>query len=201
MNRWKRHQRCVRRKKASLIIATLLLWGNSGFSISIALEHEGNVIVGAIYDPVMKEFFYAEKGKGTTRNGIPIHVAKSVPRNEMFIVVDWGNKEEKRKEGLEYLKHFFLPEMYARRIVPQWAPALGLCHLAEGRIHGLVCNDTWEEDHAAGALIVQEAGGHVTNFYHTQYFTHREFGIIAANTTDAHHGIVDFLRSKEVQVL
>lgn len=176
------------------------VWGNSGFAISIALECQGNITLGAIYDPVMKELFFAEKGKGATRNGIPIKVAKGIPRNQMFMVVDWGNKDEKRKEGLKYFKHFFLPEMFARRVVPQWAPALGLCHLAEGRIHALVSNDTWEEDHAAGALILQEAGGQVTNFRNTHTFTHREFGIIAANEATTHQEIVEFLKNKGIQV-
>lgn len=174
--------------------------GNSGFAISIALEHEGIVKTGAIYDPVMKEFFYAEKGNGATRNGTPIRVTKNVPLNESIMVVDWGNKEEKRKEGLEYFRHFFLPEMFARRIVPQWAPALGLCHLAEGRVHVLVCNDTWTEDHAAGALIVHEAGGYVSNFYNTLNFNHREFGIIAANEASTHKEIVEFLKTKGIPI-
>ncbi|NMB57013.1 hypothetical protein GYA19_03695 [Candidatus Beckwithbacteria bacterium] len=92
------------------------VWGNSGFSISIALEKYGDIVVGAVYDPVMKEFFYAEKGKGVTRNENPIRSAINVPLKEMLMVVDWGNKKEKRKEGLKYFKHFFflkcLPEEF-----------------------------------------------------------------------------------------
>jgi fructose-1,6-bisphosphatase/inositol monophosphatase family enzyme len=84
--------------------------------------------------------------------------------------------------------------MFARRIVPQWAPALGFCRLAEGRIHAIVCNDTWVEDHAAGALIAAEAGAIVTNFYHHDYFNHRESGVIVTNNRANHHEIVEFLR-------
>ncbi len=170
------------------------VWGNSGFSISIALEIDGEVIVGAVYDPIMKELFYAEKGKGARKNERPIKTTINIPLNEMFIVVDWGNKKEKRKEGLEYFKHFFLPEMYARRIVPQFAPALGLCRIAEGRIHALICNDTWVEDHSAGSIILTEAGGLCSNFYTTKSFNHREFGIIATNEKSTHQRIVTFLR-------
>ncbi len=169
------------------------VWGNSGFAISVALEKEGEVVIGAVYDPVMKELFYAEKGLGATRNDQPISTAKNVPVKQMFMVVDWGNKDTKRVEGLEYFKHFFVPEMFARRVVPQFAPALGLCHIAEGRIHALVCNDTWIEDHAAGSLILEESGGYCTNFYHTSSFNHREFGIIATNQLSTHQQIVEFL--------
>jgi myo-inositol-1(or 4)-monophosphatase len=169
------------------------IWGNSGFAISIALEENNEIIVGAVYDPVMKELFYAEKDKGATKNGQTIKPAVNIPVKEMFMVVDWGNKDEKRKEGLEYFKKFFIPEMFARRIVPQWAPALGLCHIAEGRIHALVCNDTWVEDHSAGSLILKEAGGYCSNFYETSQFSHRTAGIIAVNEKTTHKTLLDFL--------
>ncbi|MGH7204106.1 MAG: inositol monophosphatase family protein [Candidatus Levyibacteriota bacterium] len=169
------------------------VWGNSGFAISIALEKENEIVIGTVYDPVMKELFYAEKGKGAIRNGKAIRPVTNVPIKEMFMVVDWGNKDEKRKEGLAYFEKFFLPEMFARRIVPQFAPALGLCRIAEGRIHALVCNDTWVEDHAAGALILQEAGGYCTNFYQNTSFNHRTTGIIAVNERSTHDALVSFL--------
>lgn len=169
-------------------------WGNSGFAISIALEEEGEVTIAAVYDPVMKELFYAERSKGATRNGQPIRPSNTTTVKEMFMVVDWGNGDEKRKEGLAYFEKFFLPEMFARRIVPQFAPALGLCRLAEGRIHALICNDTWVEDHAAGALILQEAGGYCTNFYEASSFTHRQTGIIATNNAATHKAIQQLLR-------
>src|SRR3989344_2877506 len=92
------------------------VWGNSGFSISLALEKEGEIIIGAIYDPVMKELFYAEKDQGAKRNGVKIQPSSEVDIKKMFLVVDWGNKDEKRKEGLAYFEKFFIPEMFARRI-------------------------------------------------------------------------------------
>lgn len=171
------------------------VWGNSGFAISVALEKDNNITVGAVYDPVMKELFYAEKGAGATRNGTPIHPSPETKPEAMLMVVDWGNKDEKRLEGLEYFKKFMWPEMFARRIVPQFAPALGLCRIAEGRTHALVCNDTWVEDHAAASLILQEAGGFCTNFYQTDGFNHRQAGIIATNQRATHERIVEFLAS------
>jgi myo-inositol-1(or 4)-monophosphatase len=170
-------------------------WGNSGFSVSIALEQGGQVIEAAVYDPVMEEFFYAAKGNGATRNGHPIHTSSETDLKNMLMVVDWGNKDDKRREGLEYYTKFMVPDMFSRRLVPQFAPALGLCRIAEGRTHALICNDTWVEDHAAGSLILQEAGGCCTNFYIKESFDHRQSGIIAAATRDAHSQIVDFLKT------
>lgn len=170
------------------------VWGNSGFSISVALETQEDVQIGAVYDPVMDEFYYAEKGLGATKNDEAISPSISAI-DEAFMVVDWGNKFEKRKEGLQYFTKFMLPEMFARRVVPQFAPALGLCRIAEGRIHALVCNDTWVEDHSAGALILREAGGYCSNFYEQESFTHRQAGIIATNNIDTHDAIRKLLNS------
>lgn len=171
------------------------VWGNSGFAISVALEKDGDITVGAVYDPVMKELFYAEKGAGATRDGTPIHPSSETNPEAMLMVIDWGNKDEKRLEGLEYFKKFMWPKMFARRIVPQFAPALGICRIAEGRTHALVCNDTWVEDHAAASLILQEAGGFCTNFYQQDGFNHRQAGIIATNQQVIHKKIVEFLAS------
>ena len=156
------------------------VWGNSGFAMSVALEVGGDVLAGAVYDPVMREFFFAVRGHGATRGGVPITTAAGTSLDRALLVVDWGNADEKRAQGLAYFQKFFLPDLVARRVVPQFAPALGLCRVAEGRVHGLVCNDTWVEDHAAGALILCEAGGAVTNFYNRDGFRHREAGVIAA---------------------
>jgi myo-inositol-1(or 4)-monophosphatase len=173
------------------------VWGNSGFAISVALEQDSEITVAAVYDPVMKELFYAEKGQGATRNGAPIHPSTEIDVKNMLMVVDWGNKDDKRREGIEYYSRFMLPDMFARRIVPQFAPALGLCRIAEGRIHALICNDTWVEDHSAGALILREAGGFCTNFYNQDQFNHRESGIIATNSRTTHQAISDLLEKTE----
>lgn len=170
------------------------VWGNSGFSISVALEKDGAVALGAVYDPVMAEFFYAEKGSGATRNGNKISVSQETDLKKMFFVVDWGNKDAERQEAMQYFPKFFLPQMFARRIIPQFAPALGLCRIAEGRTHAILCNETYVEDHSAGSLILQEAGGCVTNFHNNSGFSHREHGIIAANSKDTHSKIVKFLK-------
>jgi len=151
----------------------------SGYTISIAEEYEGIIRTSVVYDPEHNELFHAIRGAGAFRNGIQIKTSELGDISQALVSCDWGNKDEKRKEGLEYFKKLMLPFMIARRIIPQFAPANDLVRIAEGRIHVLVCNDTWIEDHAAGSLIVQEAGGYVTNFYDRNDFTHNSPGIIA----------------------
>jgi fructose-1,6-bisphosphatase/inositol monophosphatase family enzyme len=68
-----------------------------------------------------------------------------------------GNSYDKRREGLAGYRRLLSPQPAALRMIPQWAPALGLAHVAEGRVQALACNATCVEDHAAGALLVREA--------------------------------------------
>jgi myo-inositol-1(or 4)-monophosphatase len=161
------------------------VWGNSGFSVSVALELDGVIELGAVYDPVMRELFYAQRNHGARRNGEPIRTRQRQLANAL-LTVDWGNASEYRAAGLAYFAELLTPQMQAERVVPQFAPALGLCRIAEGRVDGLVCNDTWTEDHSAGALILSEAGGAVSNFSSERNFDHRQAGIIAAGHTALH---------------
>lgn len=66
------------------------VWGNSGFAVSIAFQQDGVVTNGAVYDPVMDEFFYADLGRGATLNNVNIRVASAVPLSEALLVVDWA---------------------------------------------------------------------------------------------------------------
>lgn len=159
---------------------TRFVWGESGYTISIAEEINQEIVFGVVYDPEHDEMFYAFKGHGAYRNGVNIHVSNLIQLSDALVSCDWGNADEKRKEGLNYFNKLMLPTRAARRIVPQFAPANDLVRLAEGRIHALVCNDTWLEDHSAGAIIAKEAGAIVTNFYERTKFDHKTPGILAA---------------------
>jgi myo-inositol-1(or 4)-monophosphatase len=163
---------------------TRFVWGESGYTVSIAQEVDGEVIFGVVYDPEHDEVFYAFKGHGAYRNGVQIHTSPLTDLSQAFVACDWGNSDDKRQEGLNYFHRLLLPKMAARRVVPQFAPANDLVRLAEGRIHALVCNDTWLEDHSAGFLIAREAGAIITNFSDRSKFDHQTPGIIAACTPE-----------------
>jgi myo-inositol-1(or 4)-monophosphatase len=156
------------------------VWGSSGYTISIAEEIDNKIVFGLVYDPEHHEMYFASPGKGAFRNNTPIHSSETIILSEALISCDWGNADDKRGEGLEYYRKLMIPIRKALRIVPQFSPANDLVRLAEGRIHALVCNDTWLEDLSAGALIAKEAGAIVTNFYNRTDFDHQKPGIIAA---------------------
>ena len=132
------------------------------FSVSIALEYKGEIICGLVYDPVKNEMFSAEKGKGAKLNDIEIKVS-TVELLEYSLVVSGTfhhSDEEIMDKLIEILKKLSLKAQGVRR---DGSAALDLCYVACGRYESF-----WELglnpwDMAAGSLILDEAGGKVTD--------------------------------------
>lgn len=132
------------------------------FSISIALAWNEEVIVGVVYDPLREEIFYAEKNKGAFLNGISISVSQNKNlKSSILITGFYYSRDSKMLQTLEDIKKFFLAGIIGIRRFG--SAALDLCYVASGRADGF-----WEFflnpwDFAAGKLILEEAGGTVTN--------------------------------------
>ncbi|MBX2907351.1 MAG: inositol monophosphatase [Taibaiella sp.] len=131
--------------------------------VSIGLTYKGSVLMGAVYNPMMNEFFYAEKGKGATLNGQPIHVSKKSDFKTAFLVTGFPYKWPETS-----LEH---PVMVFERMVLQGLPirrlgsaAIDLCWVACGRFDGFWEYNLSAWDVAAGYLMVLEAGGTITDF-------------------------------------
>ncbi|MFI5322406.1 MAG: inositol monophosphatase family protein [Thermodesulfobacteriota bacterium] len=137
------------------------------FSVSIALEVEGTVKAGLVYDPIKDELFSAEFGGGAFLNGESVHVTDTVKLDEAHLVTGFVYDDISMVE--ENLKHFADFIRRARSVRRDGSAALDLCYLACGRFDGF-----WELglnpwDTAAGVLIVEEAGGRVTKFTGEDY--------------------------------
>jgi myo-inositol-1(or 4)-monophosphatase len=132
------------------------------FSISIAVELEGEIRYGVIYDPVRKERFTAEKGKGACLNGNPLRVSSTSALNNSLLCT--GFPYDIRQDPESNLRHFRGFMMKAQAIRRDGTAALDLCYTAAGRFDGF-----WEQklrpwDVAAGSLLVAEAGGIVSDY-------------------------------------
>jgi len=132
------------------------------FCVSIALEQDGEVVLGVVYDPVHRELYSAIRGGGATLNGSPIQVS-STHRLIRSLVVTGFPYDAAMKPGRIFtdIKNMVKASQGVRR---DGAAALDLCYIASGRFDGF-----WELrlkpwDTAAGMLIVREAGGRVTDF-------------------------------------
>ena len=130
------------------------------FCASLALERDGEAVVGAVYDPTRKELFTAERGVGAFRNGTPLRVSATTDILDALLVTGFPYDVQADLDELVGLFGAFLARSRAVRRLG--SAALDLCYIAAGRFEGF-----WEHrlkpwDVSAGALIVTEAGGLVT---------------------------------------
>ncbi len=132
------------------------------FCSSLALEIDGRIEVGAVYDPMRRELFTAERGAGARLNGVPMQVSRAEGLIDSMLCT-----------GFPYNVHAIVDEIVglfgtfvgkARAVRRLGSAAIDLCYVAAGRLDGF-----WERllspwDIAAGALMVEEAGGRVSSF-------------------------------------
>ena len=141
--------------------------------VSIAVEHEGNIIMGAVFNPFMNEFFFAEKNKGAMLNGKRIAVSKKSDVLTSFLVTGFPyNYLDSPNGPLQVFERFIRKGVPVRRF---GSAALDLCWVAAGRFDGFYEHQLQAWDSAAGFLVVEEAGGKVTDFagnYYSVYQPH-----------------------------
>lgn len=132
------------------------------FTISIALRHLNQTVFGAVYVPYLQELFHAVKGQGAFMNGRPIGVAAATELAASLLATGFPyDRATDPDNNLDYFQHM-VPLIGG--ISRTGTAAFDLCNVAGGRINGY-----WEFklnlwDAAAGALIVEEAGGRVRYF-------------------------------------
>ncbi len=132
------------------------------FCSSVALTIAGEVVAGAVFDPVKEELFTAEKAGGSYVNGARLRVSSSADLLQSLLVTGFPYDVQSDLEGKLRLFSRFMGA--ARAVRRDGAAALDLCYVAAGRYDGF-----WEErlqpwDMMAGKLIVEEAGGRVSRF-------------------------------------
>ena len=134
---------------------------NPFFSISVALVYKNEIISGIIYAPFLQEEFWAQKKYGAFANGKRITVSKNTKVEKSFIVACEGGEKDWHRTAKLY--HKLLPETLEIRKLG--SAALESAWVASGRADGYITTKIESWDVAAGVLLVQEAGGKVTNFF------------------------------------
>lgn len=148
------------------------------FAVSIALEQDGQIVVGVVYNPILDELFVGEKGRGASLNGHSIHVSATASLDESVLASGfpydvWTSEADNGRQWHRFLKR-------ALSLRCDASAALDLCHVAVGRIDGYWELELGPWDIAAGALIVQEAGGSVTQV-NGDLFSPYGRGVLASN--------------------
>ena len=140
------------------------------FCVTLALEHDGEVVIGVTYDPTRDELFSAERGRGATLNGKPVRVSATVRLSEALIVTGFPYDFKQKKDFARHLTDFLYHSRGVRR---DGSAAIDMAYVACGRFDGF-----WEEglnpwDVAAGMLLIEEAGGVVTYYDGSKFSIYR----------------------------
>ncbi len=147
------------------------------FCVSIALEKNGKVILGVVYDPMRDELFTAEAGKGARLNRKKVRVSDTARIENSFLATGFSYGAARKDKNIDNFKKLLVRSMAIRRA---GSAALDLCYVACGRFDGFWEMDLHPWDSAAAQLIVKEAGGEVTKFDGTAYTPYNR-NILATN--------------------
>lgn len=150
------------------------------FSVSIAYAVDGDVKIGAVYDPSHDELFYAEKGKGAWLNDRRLKVSQTTEMIRSLSVTGfpYDQQSDNMKRALDLFKKFNLQAQACRRL---GSAALDMCYVAAGRMDIYFEIQVRSYDIAAGLLIVREAGGVTTKFDGATDCLAKPISIVAAN--------------------
>ena len=130
------------------------------FAVSIALEESGVPAIGIVYDPMRDEMFSARRGHGAALNGIPIQVSSTDALISAILVTGFSYDFAKRAHQADIWRDFLTRVQAIRQT---GSAALNLCYIASGRLDGYWERGIQPWDIAAGALMVSEAGGRVSD--------------------------------------
>lgn len=149
------------------------------YSVSVALQFQGETVAGWVYAPVQNELFFAQKGAGATLDGRQIKVSDTTRLEEGLLATGfpYSKFEQDTHDYLQTLYEFMKKSRGIRRI---GSAAMDLAYVAVGRFDAFFEASLNPWDVAAGALIVREAGGKVTDYHGGEHFLFGET-IIASN--------------------
>jgi myo-inositol-1(or 4)-monophosphatase len=157
---------------------TNFLHGFPQYAVSIALQHKGRLVVATIYDPLRDELFTARRGGGAMLNNRRLRVTNQTSMKGALIGTGFPFKTDLHLEA--YTGMFKAISMQAAGIRRAGAAALDLAYVAAGRLDGFWEIGIMPWDMAAGILLIQEAGGVVTDFsFNDNYLTNGN--VIAAS--------------------
>lgn len=162
------------------------------FCVSIALTIDDLRVFGAVYHPIFDQLFWAKKNKGAYLGEEPIRVSTTRELGHSLLATGFPyNIHTQPEPAVSYFQSFLL---YTRGIRRAGSAALDLCYVACGCFDGFWEINLKPWDTAAGALIVEEAGGMVTDFQNQPFFP--DLPEILASNGHIHQQMVDVLQAE-----
>lgn len=132
------------------------------FAVSIGLVERGRPVLGVIYDPSQRELYAAARGGGMRLNGRRVRVSRA--RRLEDSLLSTGFSVRFRKDPRPFLRWFTAFQRRTHAVRRMGSTALSLAYVAAGRQDGFYEQDLWPWDIAAGMVLVEEAGGRITDF-------------------------------------
>lgn len=160
------------------------------FSSSITLCDGGKPQIAVVYNPITDDLFTAAKGRGAWLNGNPIHVSNETQLRKCraFFIPDFTTKRQRNTAHFRDKLY-----MQCRRLLDTWSPALDWCLVASGKVDVVlsIAGNPIRPD--AGTLILEEAGGKVTDFYNRP-FDELNNGCIVGSNSLIHDQLLELIR-------
>ena len=161
--------------------------------VSIAVEYNGEIVLGSVYNPIMNELFFAEKGKGATLNDKQIRVSKKQNVANACLVTGFPYTYLDVPNGpLQIFEKLIRKGIPVRRL---GSAATDLCWVAAGRFDGFYEHKLQAWDSAGGYLIVEEAGGRVTDFKGNKFSPYQPH--ILATNGDIHDEMLAVINNEK----
>lgn len=153
--------------------------GHPIFGISIALAHKREVVMGVVYFPMIDWLFTAEKGKGAELNGKKIHVSSRMPETSDTMATFGCSFYKEKEEQIEAFSRYI---DIMKKVRIEGAATFAFCAVACGIYESYIGRFAKPWDYAASCLIIEEAGGKVTDFEGKRWNLDME-NFIASNNT------------------
>jgi len=161
------------------------------FSVGIGLIKGNEIIFGVIYNPILNNAYFAEKGKGAYLNSKKIEVNKEVniKNASISVAVDYGDSTKLQEKLAKELN-----DIGIKRYLTNWSCLLDYCLLASGKIESVVFYNCPMHDFIPGKLIALEAGAIVTDFNGNAEEDERNNTFLTSNSIEIHKKMLEFLK-------
>lgn len=156
---------------------TNFIHGFAPYAVSIALTRGRDILIGVVYEICSDECFYAWRGGGAYVNGTPIHVAQN-RLEDALLCLQLPYNSDAYKPVIKRLLDRYYGNVGSIRMIG--SAAMALCYVAAGRLDAYAERYIGQWDYMAGALIVEEAGGKVTDYDGHEYYMESD-GVVATN--------------------
>ena len=166
------------------------------FSVTIAYAFQNRIILAATVDPTRDQCFYAERGCGAFMNGQPLYVSKTKELVDAMLVTGFSISQQNR--AMKNLDNFSAFLQYVQSVHRLGSAAMDMAYVAAGWMDGYweIGINPW--DIAAGTLLVEEAGGLVTDLQGNKDYFKPPYALIAANSV-LHEKMKRILQSEDAR--